>query len=298
MVAEAGTFVINPALYPKDKLPFDIEKDFIPITGLVRINHVADGSADLPANNVAELIELAKKKPGEITYGTAGIGSGPHMNIVAAREHGEHQAQRHALSRRHAGDQRRHGRPHQPDVGQRQPRAAARIRRGKIKMLGIGSEKRLPQVPDIPTIAETGNCRATSAGTWFGLVRHRPARRATIVTRSTPTCATSWPSRRSRSASWRSRCSSRWRARRRSSRLHPRRDAELGEGDPRAEAGHRHYDRRRRSELRRSRRSCPISRAPPQRAAQPTARGSRPPRRRATARARPRCRAAPWRDAP
>ena len=73
---------INPTLYPKDKLPYDPEKDFVPITGLVRINQALLAGKGLPANNVEELIALAKQKPGEITYGTAGVGSAPHMNIV------------------------------------------------------------------------------------------------------------------------------------------------------------------------------------------------------------------------
>ena len=82
MVGEAGGFVINPAIYPKGKLEYDEKKDFIPITGLVRINQALLARKDLPASNAKELIELAKKKPGAITYATAGIGSAPHMNIA------------------------------------------------------------------------------------------------------------------------------------------------------------------------------------------------------------------------
>src|SRR5882762_6008873 len=82
LVAEAGTFTINPTLYGKGKLPYDEEKDFAPITGIVRINQALLGNPSLPAKNVSELIALAKAKPGELTYGTAGIGSAPHMNMV------------------------------------------------------------------------------------------------------------------------------------------------------------------------------------------------------------------------
>ena len=82
MFAEAGTYVVNPNLYPKDKMPIDIEKDFIVVTGLIRIHHSVMVSPKLPVNSVAELIALAKQKPGEISYGTAGIGSGPHVNVV------------------------------------------------------------------------------------------------------------------------------------------------------------------------------------------------------------------------
>src|SRR5262247_133100 len=70
LVAEAGTFTINPTLYAKGKLPYDAEEEFIPITGIVRINQALLGRVSLPAGSVRELIALAKTKPGELTYGT------------------------------------------------------------------------------------------------------------------------------------------------------------------------------------------------------------------------------------
>src|SRR5207253_6619944 len=82
LVAEAGTFVINPTLYAKGKLPYDEEKDFVPITSIVRINQALLGHPSLPAENVRDLIALAKQKPRTLTYGTAGVGSAPHMNIT------------------------------------------------------------------------------------------------------------------------------------------------------------------------------------------------------------------------
>ena len=81
LVAEAGTFVINPAIYPRGKLTYDEKTDFIPITGLVRINQALLASKELPVSNVKELIALAKEKPDQLTFGTAGVGSAPHMNI-------------------------------------------------------------------------------------------------------------------------------------------------------------------------------------------------------------------------
>src|ERR1700738_1188093 len=82
LLAEAGTFVINPTLYGKGKLPYDEEKDFAPITGIVRINQALLGHPSVAAANVSELIAFAKNKPGELTYATAGVGSAPHMNMV------------------------------------------------------------------------------------------------------------------------------------------------------------------------------------------------------------------------
>src|SRR5258706_6744635 len=59
LVAEAGTYVLNPTLYPKDKLAYDTEKDIAPITGLVRINQALIANNSLAAQNARELVELA-----------------------------------------------------------------------------------------------------------------------------------------------------------------------------------------------------------------------------------------------
>ncbi|MEX2036177.1 MAG: tripartite tricarboxylate transporter substrate binding protein [Xanthobacteraceae bacterium] len=168
MLAEAGTYVVNPVLYAKDKLPFDIEKDFIPITGLVRIHHSLIASPTFAPKNFAEVLELARKKPGEITYGTAGIGSGPHVNVV--RLENEAKIKLNAIHYRGAT-------PAQNDVMGGHTNmmlisvssALPNFRAGKVKMYGIGSAKRLPKVPDVPTIAEAGNLPGFLAGTWFGL---------------------------------------------------------------------------------------------------------------------------------
>jgi tripartite-type tricarboxylate transporter receptor subunit TctC len=168
MVAEAGTFVINPNLYPKDKLGIDIEKDFIPITGLVRIHHSVMVAPNLPVNSVAELIALAKQKPGELTYGTAGIASGPHVNVV--RFENEAKVKLNPVHYRGAT-------PAQNDVMGGHTNmmmvsvslALPAHQGGKVKMLSIGSAKRLPQLPEFPTTAEAGNLPGFTAGTWFGL---------------------------------------------------------------------------------------------------------------------------------
>ena len=218
MLAEAGTYVINPVLYAKDKLPFDIEKDFIPITGLVRIHHALIASPSASRRTTSpSVIEMAKKKPGELTYGTAGIGSGPHVNMV--RFENVAKIKLNAIHYRGAT-------PAMNDVMGGHTNmmlisvssALPSFRAGKVKMLGIGSAKRLPQVPDVPTIAG-GRQLAGLHRRHLVRPRRSPAgRRGRSSTRSTRTCATSWPSRLSRKGSWPSNCTSRWTARRKSSR--------------------------------------------------------------------------------
>ena len=167
LVAEAGTFTINPTLYGKGKLPYDEEKDFIPITGIVRINQALLGHPSLPANDVRELIELAHKTPGELTYGTAGIGSAPHMNMVLFESMAgvklvpvHYRGAAPALTDVIAG--------HVKLMSVSVSLALPPFRTGQIKIFGIGSGKRLPLAPDIPTVAESG-LPGYEATTWFGL---------------------------------------------------------------------------------------------------------------------------------
>lgn len=167
LVAEAGTFTINPTLYGNGKLPYDEEKDFIPITGIVRINQALLGHPSLPANDVRELIELARKTPGELTYGTAGIGSAPHMNMVLFESMAgvklvpvHYRGAAPALTDVIAG--------HVNLMSVSVSLALPPFRTGQIKIFGIGSGKRMPLAPDIPTVAENG-LPGYEATTWFGL---------------------------------------------------------------------------------------------------------------------------------
>jgi tripartite-type tricarboxylate transporter receptor subunit TctC len=166
MIAEAGTYVINPNIYPKGKLTYDVEKDLVQITGLVRIHHALIASPSFPANSLGELIALAKAKPGTLTYGTAGVGSGPHLNMVRLEN---------ATGAKLVAVHYRGATPALTDVvgghtnmmlisvGSALAPAEAR----KVKLLAIGSEKRLPQLADLPAAAES--VPGYTAGTWFGL---------------------------------------------------------------------------------------------------------------------------------
>jgi tripartite-type tricarboxylate transporter receptor subunit TctC len=167
LVAEAGTFTINPTLYGNGKLPYDEEKDFIPITGIVRINQALLGHPSLPANDVRELIELARKRPGELTYGTAGIGSAPHMNMVLFESMAgvklvpvHYRGAAPALTDVIAG--------HVNLMSVSVSLALPPFRTGQIKIFGVGSGKRMPPAADIPTVAESG-LPGYEATTWFGL---------------------------------------------------------------------------------------------------------------------------------
>jgi tripartite-type tricarboxylate transporter receptor subunit TctC len=166
LLAEAGAYVINPLVFPKERVPYDVDKDLIPITNTVRIYHALLASNKLPVKTFADFIALAKQKPGTITYGTAGIGSGPHMNMALL----ENIAGIKMLAVHYRG-----ATPALNDVvgGHTDSMLISvssglgPLNAGKLKMLAIGSEKRLPTLPNIPTAAET--VPGFTAGTWFGL---------------------------------------------------------------------------------------------------------------------------------
>jgi tripartite-type tricarboxylate transporter receptor subunit TctC len=167
LVAEAGTFTINPTLYGKGKLPYDEDKDFVPVTGIVRINQALLGHPSLPAKTVSELIALAKAKPGELTFGTAGIGSAPHMNMVLFESMAgvklvpvHYRGAAPALTDVIAG--------HVNLMSVSVSLALPPFRTGQIRIFGIGSDHRLAPAADIPTVAENG-LSGYEAAAWFGL---------------------------------------------------------------------------------------------------------------------------------
>jgi tripartite-type tricarboxylate transporter receptor subunit TctC len=167
LLAEAGTFVVNPTLYGKGKLPYDEDKDFAPITGIVRINQALLGHPLVAAANVSDLIALARAKPGELTYGTAGVGSAPHMNMVlfesmaGVKLLGVHyRGAAPALTDVIAG--------HVNVMSVSVSLALPPLRAGQVKIFGIGSPQRLAPAADIPTVAESA-LPGYEASTWFGL---------------------------------------------------------------------------------------------------------------------------------
>jgi tripartite-type tricarboxylate transporter receptor subunit TctC len=164
MVAAETVFVINPTLHG-GKLPYDVN-DFAPVTGLVRINQGLLAHPSLPANNIAELIALAKQKPGEITYGSSGVGAAGHVNVALLESMAgiklapvHYRGATPALNDVLAG--------HIMLTSVSLSASVPPYRAGKAKMLGVGSLKRIPDIPEVPATAET--VPGYEAVTWFGL---------------------------------------------------------------------------------------------------------------------------------
>ena len=166
LLAEAGTFVLNPSLYPRDKLGYDVEKDLAAITGVVRINQALIASNDLPVSNMRELIALATQKPGEITYGTAGVGSAPHVNI-AKLEYMAHVAMQAIHYRGAAPALNDVMAGHIKLMSVSTSLVVQPFQDRKLKILAVGSPNRAAQLPDVPTVSES--VPGYEAATWFGL---------------------------------------------------------------------------------------------------------------------------------
>jgi tripartite-type tricarboxylate transporter receptor subunit TctC len=159
------TFVVNPSLYPK--LAYDPVKGFTPISGLVTINHALVVNPDLPVQNVKELLALAKAKPGDLNYGTFGVGSSGHLNmeLFQALSGAKLQAVHYkgatpALMDVLAG----HIQMMFISVGS----AVPQWKSGKVKFIAVGAGKRMALLPEIPTVAESG-LPGYEAVSWFGL---------------------------------------------------------------------------------------------------------------------------------
>ena len=164
-VGPEATFVINPSLYAK--LGYDPVKGFTPIAGLVTINHALIAHPSVPVRNVKDLLALAKQKPGELNYGTFGIGSSGHLNMemFQAMSGAKLQAVHYkgatpALTDVIAG----HIQLMFISVGSAMPQWKS----GKVNFIAVGANKRMALLPEMPTVAESG-LPGYEAVSWFGL---------------------------------------------------------------------------------------------------------------------------------
>ncbi len=165
-VGAAGGLAANAALYPK--MPFDAQKDFVPISLLAHIPFVLVVAPASPIKSVADLIAQAKAEPGKISVGHGGNGTAMHLSVqllklmagvdlteVAYRGSGP-------VALDVIGGQVPAGMLDLPSVLQQ-------IKAGKVRALAVTGSTRLAQLPDVPTLAEAGVRGYESTGR-FGVV--------------------------------------------------------------------------------------------------------------------------------
>jgi tripartite-type tricarboxylate transporter receptor subunit TctC len=165
LVAADANFVTAPHTY--SKLPYDAFKDFAPITGLGISPQALIVHPSVPVRTLAELIEYGKRKPGELNYGTFGIGTSGHLNIVLLESMTgakftpvHYRGATPALTDTIAG----HIQMMIVSIGL----VAQPWQAGQLKVLGFGSTARIERFPDVPTLAESG-LPGYEAGSWYGL---------------------------------------------------------------------------------------------------------------------------------
>ena len=148
-------------------LPFDIVRDFAPVSQLASTPYMLVVHPSLPAKSVAELVALARAKPGAINYSSGGVGTptflaGELFKMQAKIDmlHVPYRAGGEALTAVLSGETSVYFAPLAP--------ALPHVRSGKLRPLAVTSSARLPLVPEYPTIAESGY-RGFQAGNWYGL---------------------------------------------------------------------------------------------------------------------------------
>jgi tripartite-type tricarboxylate transporter receptor subunit TctC len=164
--ATTGSITINPNVYPK--LPFDPARDLTALTNVGQTSFVMVVHPSLAAKNVREFIALAKRHPGELTYGSPGIGGTNHL----AAEYFLQQTGTKLIHVPYKGSQ-----PLIADLvgghvimGFDSIMATVpQIRAGRLRAMGIAATKRSPVAPEIPTLAEAGG-PALVIGSWYGLL--------------------------------------------------------------------------------------------------------------------------------
>jgi tripartite-type tricarboxylate transporter receptor subunit TctC len=173
----ATTHAVNATLYKS--LAYDLVRDFTPVTQLASIPSIAVVPASSPAKTIADLVKLAKARPGELTYASAGTGTCTFL----AGELFKTQAGVDLLHVAYKG-----GPPAVTSVLSGEtavyfaPLSAAlpQVRAGKLRALGVSTPQRLPLLPEYPTIAEAG-VPGYRFSCWYGLVAPAKTPRDTVA---------------------------------------------------------------------------------------------------------------------
>jgi tripartite-type tricarboxylate transporter receptor subunit TctC len=166
----SGPFGINPAIY--SKLPYDPIKDFEPIANIGLTPQVIVVGAQTPYKTLKDLVEDAKKHPGEIAYGSLGSGSTSHLTMEAFQRAAGIKLN-HIPFKGGAEAQTQIIGGSFPTMSDTITGVSAQVKAGRLRAIGVAIPQRSPFMPDVPTIAEQGYPGFESVG-WIGLAA--PAR--------------------------------------------------------------------------------------------------------------------------
>ena len=165
IIGHIGSLAVNPYMY--EHLPFDTNRDFVAVSLLAKVPSIFVVNASVPAKDLREFVALAKKEPGKLYYGSAGNGSAGHL----AMEYLKLAAGIDLVHVPYKGTG-----PNLLDLvaGRTQATAAGtppllpHVKSGKLRVIAVGSSKRLAILPDVPTVAEQGY-PGFETTQWYGL---------------------------------------------------------------------------------------------------------------------------------
>lgn len=164
-IVSASSLVINPSM---EKVPYDVAKDFAPVTLVVTVPEMLVVASNVPANNMAELVALAKAQPGKLNFASAGLGGLPHLAgelfKLTARIDVVHVPYRGAA-------------PAINDLLGQQvemtfldlPVILPHIKAGSLRPIALGARERAATAPDVPTTAEVGMPDLLIEN-WYGMI--------------------------------------------------------------------------------------------------------------------------------
>ena len=169
LMGHIGTLAVNPAMYPK--LAYDPIKSFAPVAWVARVPNVLVVQAASPARSFKEFIELAKSKPGKLSFSSGGNGSAAHITFELLKL----RAKIFMLHIPYRGTA-----PSVTDLIAGQvdatftgaPALLPHVKSGRLRALAVSSPHRIAQLPDVPTVAESGlpGTAGFEADQWYGVV--------------------------------------------------------------------------------------------------------------------------------
>ena len=166
ILGHVGTLAVNP--YMLKNQPYDVNRDFIPVTLLAKVPNVFVIHPDVPAKNFREFVDYVKKHPGQLNYGSAGNASAGHLAMEYLKlvtgmfiTHIPYRGTGPQLTDLLAG------RTQASSAGM--PALGAHIRSGKLRAIAVGTSQRIAALPDVPTVAELG-FKDFETSQWYGML--------------------------------------------------------------------------------------------------------------------------------
>jgi tripartite-type tricarboxylate transporter receptor subunit TctC len=166
ILGHVGTLAVNP--YMLSNQPYDVNKDFVPVTLLAKVPNVFVIHPDVPAKNFKEFVAYVKANPGKLNYGSAGNASAGHLAMeylkLVTGMYITH------IPYRGTGPQLTDllaGRTQASSAGM--PALGAHIRAGKLRPIAVGTLQRISAMPDVPTVAEMGY-KDFETSQWYGIL--------------------------------------------------------------------------------------------------------------------------------